>query len=230
VRIVGGTESPDGCRTYQVALLNNLRQFCGGTLIDDDWVLTAAHCLDRGTNVADISVAVGGQNLTAFDGEIIPAANIFVHPLWGSASLSFDVALIRLANDADPSYTRARLSNPTVDSAIGSPGQYLLSTGWGVTQSFGNTASAELLEVSMPVKDNAECNNIGITEREICSTDFAKSTCFGDSGGPFAGLYNGEVHVLGIVSYGDAGCSFYSVYARVSSYEQWVNDTMAQFP
>jgi len=172
-----------------------------------------------------LSIALGGQTLSNFTGEVIPVTDVIVHPQYNRNNLSFDVALIRMAASARSDYTRALVADPAADGVLAAVGNSLLSTGWGVFQSNGQSSSDELLEVLMPISDLNTC--APITGREICSSGIGQSTCFGDSGGPLAGILNDEIYVVGVVSYGDPSCSFISVYARVASYTGWISGTVA---
>ena len=80
--VVGGIETPAYSRPYQVALLMNGRQGCGGTLIDPNWVLTAAHCLDS-ASTSSLTVRVGAHSISQNDGVTLRVSQIIrIDPGW----------------------------------------------------------------------------------------------------------------------------------------------------
>ncbi len=197
-RIFGGTEvDPAGKYPFTVSL-HGPGHFCGGSLIDADWVLTAAHCVtDTNGNpnwFPSDEVVIGRHDLTTGAGEAINFQSVVVHPLWdgegfssGSATRAFDydVALIRLA-------TPATAGGPVTlatgaDAADWAPGQPGTVMGWGLTEA--NTLSDVLLEVDVPfVSDpgcDAEWGSFFVDGLIICAGGVpGEDSCGGDSGGP----------------------------------------------
>ena len=190
--VVGGTETQPYSRPYQVAMLYNGRQICGGTLISNQWVLTAAHCLDN-ASTSGLSIRVGAHRLSSGDGQTIPVSQKVVHHYWGGANSirsGYDIALLKLSTPASAQYTPAKLPTAEIMNNYASVGRYVTVSGWGQTSNNSQGGSDVLREVDLPVISNAQCSqqlNFNMPASTICGGgDGGVSACRGDSGGPFA--------------------------------------------
>ncbi len=240
VEVVGGQPAEQGEWGWQV-MINAGGYICGGSLIDTGWVLTAAHCLyDGAGNIfepSDIRIVAGETNRYKIENteQILGVDAVFVHQDYSTRKKNHDIALLRLNKLAIlnkfvttvPLATQDRLS-------LTAPGQTATVTGWGMT-SEGGRVSHELMEAAIPVVDNDTCQrSYGglITDNMLCAgyAEGGVDACQGDSGGPLVVLdEQGKWHLVGVVSFG-FGCArakYYGVYARVSQYVPWVEDTMA---
>lgn len=220
-RIIGGAPATEFQNPFQVALLlrgiaNNAdAQFCGGTLVAPNRVVTAAHCSDF-VAANDVQVLVGTRRLDRGRRRVNVTA-IAIHPDWNATTFHSDVAVWTLA--ADQTQLLAELANQ--DGPVA--GQMLV-TGWGHTTE-GGTSAIALEAVRVPLVDTANCNDANsysgqITDRMICAGLDAggQDSCQGDSGGPLTRGLNNAV-LTGIVSWG-TGCArpnLYGVYTRVSA-------------
>ena len=203
--IVGGEEvdpeCPDCKYPFMVSVQTNGGwHFCGGSLVREDWVVTAAHCV-QGESPGNISVKIGMHNINGTTGsETRYADQIIVHPNYSSNSLNNDYALIHLTSPS--SFEPIQLV--TSDSHDDEP---VMSTtmGWGATSS-GGWSSNVLLEVDVPI-DNS-CGNYSnneITNQMVCAGDSngGEDSCQGDSGGPLIMTNDeGEYELIGVVSWG----------------------------
>ena len=239
--ILGGREAQPGAWPWQVALVSRFApnafqgHFCGGTLIAEDWVLTAAHCVE-GAETSFIDVLVGAHRLSD-SGERIRIAQIIPYPGYDPFRNESDLALLRLSTAV--TYTPIALYTPT-------PGEtefdYLRGTviGWGAKDTTwwqGNVYPDALREVSLPLVDREKCSrNFGwydmITDNMICAgyETLTMGACYGDSGGPLMVQRSDASWVqIGIVSWGPSGCvavGLYDVFTRVSKFTDWIATCM----
>ena len=221
-KIVGGDNATPNENPFQVALLlgsisNNAdAQFCGGSLVSSDYVVTAAHCSDF-VNAADVQVLTGARRLDG-TGVRRNVEEITIHPDWNDSTFDSDVAVWRLQSSTS-GIALAELA--TGDGEVGAD---LLATGWGHTTQ-GGTSPIDLQAVEVPLVSMTNCNDANsysglITNNMICAGTDAGGidSCQGDSGGPLT-RGPGNVLLTGITSWG-FGCAqpnLPGVYTRVSS-------------
>lgn len=228
-RIVGGQPATPGEYPWQAMLLLSGNGFCGGSLIDQKWVLTAAHCVD-GRSVEQ--VILGAHNLLQ-TGEstrqVITTRRAIIHPNYNRTTEDNDIALIEL-NTAAVLNTSVRVVPlaASADSSLFAPGVLATVTGWGATREGGSLASV-LQEVSVPIVSRQTCNQSysgDITENMLCAglAQGGKDSCQGDSGGPLIVPNGSNWKLAGVVSWGN-GCArpnFYGVYTVVANYSSWI--------
>lgn len=224
--IVGGSESTPYSRPYQVALIMNGRQGCGGTLISKDWVLTAAHCLDN-ASTASLKVRVGAHSISRNDGQTISVSQIINHEYWRGANgirSGYDIGLLRLASPASSEYIPAKLPTQQIEQAYANVGDYVTVSGWGLTYNQGSPSDV-LREVKLPVISNSSCSsqlNYNMPSSVICGGGTGGvSACNGDSGGPYAVKVGNDFYSIGTVSWGIA-CSGATAFTRTTSYLDWI--------
>lgn len=234
-RIVGGVEAPVGAYPWMTAIVvNNLSpangQFCGGSLINREWVMTAAHCVTTGTTVDNPSaddIVVDIHRLSDNNGIRRNLQQIIVHPQWDPPTYDYDIALLHLEQPVD-SVPVVSLVQPS-DAPLFEPGDIARVMGWGAT-AWQGSGSDVLLQVDIPIVSQTTCRasygESDITDRMLCAGLAAggKDSCQGDSGGPLVVDDNGVWRQVGIVSWGN-GCAFpnyYGVYSRVAVLYDWV--------
>jgi secreted trypsin-like serine protease len=229
-RIVGGSGIDIEDAPWQVRL--QLGQYaCGGTLIDELWVLTAAHCAED-MEPSDVTVWDGrtyDSDMTMGNG--IDVADVIVHPAWESKDNLNDVALLRLAEPATAG-TPIRLFEDRSGPAAGTPA---FISGWGTLTSGGNSPDRlQGTTIEVRTSPSGGCGDYGSDYDNtvmLCAGDDAgsKDTCQGDSGGPLIVPVGSGWELAGVTSwgYGCASPGYPGIYARVSTYVPWIYRTMS---
>ncbi|KAM6287663.1 trypsin I-P1-like [Spheniscus humboldti] len=222
-KIVGGYTCAENSVPYQVSL-NSGYHFCGGSLINSQWVLSAAHCYK-----SRIQVQLGKHNLALTEStqQFISSAKVIRHSGYSSTTLDNDIMLIKLAKPAQ--LNRAVQTVPLPTSCVAT-GTTCLISGWGNTLSDANPHPDTLQCLKAPVLSSRKCTEAypgKITKNMICVgfLEGGKDSCQGDSGGPV--VCNGQLQ--GIVSWG-IGCAqkgYPGVYTKVCNYVSWIKATMS---
>lgn len=241
-RIVGGSPAERNEFPWQVSLqfVSNwyTHHICGGTVIDQRWVVTAAHCTHN-FETYQLIVVAGEHHLKRRHGEeqTRKVETIVEHPQYNVETQEYDIAMIKLAQPLV-------LDGVTV-SPICLPPYLNKFTGNGVVTGWGNIredgeSSDVLLKVVVPIISDQECRNnyraIGYTgpivDNMLCAGYSAggKDACQGDSGGPFISLgRDNRYYLAGVVSWG-IGCAkpnVPGVYTEVSHFVPWVSDVIS---
>lgn len=236
-KIVGGENAAKGEIPYIVSLRSkSYGHFCGGSLIAQNWILTAAHCA-RGASIDEVWVGMLDQKDTAGVEKIKPA-KIIVNEKYNSQTMENDFALIKLSQNS--SYAPIALNETEIavdDSNPDAAPIMSMTAGWGATRENSYTLPNMLQKVSVPLVSTAACNatesyNGDIKDSMLCAgyKTGGKDSCQGDSGGPLAIVNADGTHTLiGVVSWGE-GCARankYGVYSKVSNGISWIKEKMA---
>lgn len=235
MRIVGGTETTPHSLPYQVSLQGlDGGHFCGGSIIAEDMVLTAAHCVEGASTNPKLQVHVGAHNVKQTVGQRIRVSTVYSHKQY--PGLSKDVAVLKLAGKiTDKNAKPVRLADKAFFDANVKSGTSMTVSGWGALQS-GGSAPDKLMQVDVPYVTNAACNaaeayNGKVQDTEMCGgfKQGGKDSCQGDSGGPLVVKAKDEYVQVGVVSWGE-GCAApnkYGVYANVAALNDWIKNAVA---
>ncbi|XP_026736953.1 trypsin 5G1-like [Trichoplusia ni] len=224
VGIIGGHSITIDKAPYIASLrLNGTHHWCGGSIIHERFVMTAAHCIVPNR---EFKVLVGTDKVDE-GGKLYDVEKKIIHPKYNNLTSDYDICILRLneslsfstkVNKIALNDRKVRLRSRTM----------LNATGWGYTQPEGKI-SQYLRQVTIPVVESFSCQLVYglktiITKRMFCAGGNGKDTCMGDSGGP---LTKDNVQV-GLTSFG-AGCGkIPGVYTKISVLHKWIKKTINQ--
>ncbi|CAG9763026.1 unnamed protein product [Ceutorhynchus assimilis] len=234
IKIVGGEPTDILNFPYQVSLQYYYRHICGGSIISQRWIVSAAHCtqiswLSNTAPLAGFTVRVGSSFVQS-EGRVLAVSNIVEHPVYGNSAASaydYDISLIMVSSPISYSPSIQPIPLPPINQKP-IPGASCLITGWGDLLE-GGSSPARLHVVDVPWISNESCTEYYgapvITYNMMCagSPEGGRDACQGDSGGPLA--VDGVL--MGVVSWG-AGCARPNrpgVYAYLPAVRQWINET-----
>ncbi|CAH2057435.1 unnamed protein product, partial [Iphiclides podalirius] len=233
-RIVGGMETSINMYPYNVAISRNGKHWCGGSVIDEQWIFTAGHCLESAHDgdpkkLMPYIVRAGSSfhNRGGYQSRI---NKVFFPPNYTPGNADYDFSLARLDRPMPIGRNIAVLNLPSREYAI-KPDDILIVSGWGSTDQSGYGSIPDRLRfVPVPAMKAEDCQRayrFYITPRMLCAgyATGGKDACNHDSGGP--AVRDGVL--LGIVSFGGKKCGdpqSPGVYSRVSEATAWVEATV----
>ncbi|XP_037721352.1 serine protease 1-like [Drosophila subpulchrella] len=226
-RITNGHNAVVNQFPYQVGLsftASSGSWWCGGSIIGNTWVLTAAHCTSGASSVV-IYYGATVRTSPQFT-YTVPSSNWIQHANYISLTVRNDISLIK--TPAAPfSAAINKIALPAIASSYSTyVGQTAVASGWGRISDEATTVTSHLQYTDLTVIENSVCqksfNSLIVTSKVICvATPKGTSTCQGDSGGPLA--LDGVL--IGITSFGSPdGCQVDepAAFTRVTSYLDWI--------
>jgi len=254
--IINGTCAPEGSQPWIVQIQdrfsgNVYQHHCGGVIITEDHILTAAHCFktfDLTFSHQRMRVVIGQYNLDKEDSEemIFNIEDVFLHEKWNNRrdklDVKHDIALIKIRRKGDG--TGIELSGksglvrpaclPSRNSDVDKDASACTIAGWGATKVKKENKSC-LRSANVPLISNRKCKRLfekssnpkQISKEMICAgLEGGTDSCTGDSGGPLTCHMKGKSVLHGIVSWGDecGGVDTPGVYTRVEPYLDWINE------
>ncbi|XP_022654104.1 proclotting enzyme-like isoform X2 [Varroa destructor] len=242
-RIINGVQAVEGAHPWLVAIFSNNYFVCGGALITNRYVLTAAHCFNPESQKFPLNLrsffAIGGTNALTDEAKRITRrlCRVAIHKNYKPENFYNDIAIAELNEPVDVSgkWVRTICLPPVTDRAEDINNKKFTIAGWGSTQRDITNLTMQLLEIRVTGGSNSACKDqfkdyiLINTNIQMCAGDIEKNVkdaCQGDSGGPLIRLaQDGRYRVEGVTSFG-VGCAVkgmpFGGYARVSVYSSWI--------
>ncbi|KAI1285987.1 Plasma kallikrein [Halotydeus destructor] len=239
-KIVGGTAARPKSWPWQVSMRITGNEpdghLCAATVIDGQWLLTAAHCFYENRDRRSWTLHFSKYNkLVRDEGEVVRYIDkLITHPDFVGGHVNDDIALIKLnaylPGDND-GISAICLPDGTEDSAD----MLTFITGWGET--LGTGFSLVLKQTEVPIVAKQQCQewlrDFDITDSMLCAgfKYGGHDTCKGDSGGPLFVKKQERWTLLGVTSAGSRCCGMCEndagIYSRVASYTDWIKGQLA---
>ncbi|XP_065582909.1 venom protease-like isoform X2 [Artemia franciscana] len=234
--IVGGKTATPGSHPWIASIMENSNHICGGALVSNKHVLTAAHCVLQGN---DYTVRLGehDQDDKTDPNQIdMPVKEVVTHQdyITTRTGIKNDIALVVLETPVALTSRIAPICLPYGDlREYDFANSEATASGWGKLTSGGEFASI-LQEVNLKIVPQNDCSKVwrSIKDQHICARAPGKDSCDGDSGGPLTVFDSktGLNYLIGLVSFGlrnrCADKKFPGVYTRITSYMDWIEENV----
>ncbi|XP_321961.3 chymotrypsin BI [Anopheles gambiae] len=237
--IIEGTEANLHEFPYQVSLQWNFnngsraRHFCSGSIINQRWILTAAHCLEEYTEDGWFEVVAGVNNI-AHEEAGAQRRNVTryeQHESYDLSAIRYDIGVLQLSHPLDLTRNIKTMRLATKDTLIHQ--KIAKFAGWGsISKTWEDIYPDKLMKVNLILRTEEDCQTIGkIDETQICAGGYKNVTgCTADSGGPLTVTIDGEQMQIGVLSYGEKPCQarLPIVYSSVMYFHDWIQDAIKE--
>jgi len=233
-KVVGGQAAIVGDWPWMCAMRRNGNFICGGSAIEDSWLLTAAHCVFGSTNPAVYMIDCFHHDRLNMEvwGVTLRVQSVILHESYSASTLRHDIALLKFTTSIswqDPYAIPVCVPDGSEDWQ----NEYCVATGWGTLFS-GGSVSRYLMEVEMLYLNDTRCKQrFGAsvdTTMQCCGGEVGEGfdTCQGDSGGPYVckSKSSGRWNLAGLTSWG-YGCGDGGVYTKTSYYYNWIQSKVS---
>ncbi|XP_041648023.1 duodenase-1-like [Cheilinus undulatus] len=226
--IINGKKTKKNAMQYMASVQSNKGHICGGFLISEDFVLTAAHC-GKPTHVV-----LGTHNLRDYNKKMNYTVEVCKHPDYKGAVSGNDIMLLKLSR-------KAKLGNKSNIKTIDLPSPKMKLkenkkcrvAGWGWTKTGANKIENDLQDMEVAVIDLKKCKkqwrelrrSVELPDNVICAGGYntKNGICKYDSGGPLVC----DNQAVGVVSFNCQGNCKYpnisNIYTDVSKFIPWIN-------
>lgn len=234
-RVVGGNNAVDKAPfivSFQQSTPQGYQHFCGGSIINANWILTAAHCITSQSLAAKTSIFAGCTNIANPDKTCTKRtiSKYKNHHLYVGGIAPYDIGLVKVNQPFSFSNSINSIALPAANSQ---PSGGCTLFGWGSTSTTTKPSfPVDLQQVVLPIISLQECENaigkpasLKVHNTNVCTGPLSggKGICTSDSGGPLVSMNT----LVGIVSWGKNPCGQVknpSVFVRVSAFTTWIKD------
>ncbi|XP_061168955.1 chymotrypsinogen A-like [Saccostrea echinata] len=233
LRVVGGDPALDGEWPWQVSFQNDRGHFCGGTLVSDQWVVTAAHCL-YGQSISGVYLLLGEhhQEYTSNNERNTTIQKVLIHPNYSPEhGLPNDIALVQLSQPVNLAGHYVRTACLPQKDDVFTDTDHCYISGWGYTQGTGD--NVVLRHLRIPITSTLTCNSSWdgvITDKQLCIGSGDTGACRGDSGGPLVCKRHDSFVLVGATSWGSSTCSELgkpNVFTKITAYLPWLQNELS---
>ncbi|XP_032671249.1 chymotrypsin-1-like [Odontomachus brunneus] len=223
--IVGGATASPGQFPYQISLRQNGYHICGGTIISNRHIVTAAHCIPSKNQQSTMTVVTGTNHISS-GGQEHRIKSIQVHPQYDTRTNRNDIAVITLEQLMTFNQVQKPIPLANADNADGRTRCVL--SGWGqLGARQGPPTYLQYVELTTTTLSDCRRVHSNVFEKQLCCFEkHGIGACMGDSGGPL--VCNGRL--AGIVSWGiPCGVGYPDVFTKAYHYQDWISQCQKMY-